>query len=71
MLDLIRMDDNGNVVLTQSGSELALLPTPIINSVDRTKLGALQSPLVKTKQCFCLIKSKYCSLTSLRRWAIY
>ena len=58
MLDLIRMDDNGNVVLTQSGSELALLPTPIINSVDRTKLGALQSPISEDEAMFLLNQIK-------------
>ena len=58
MLDLIRMDDNGNVVLTQSGSELAMLPTPIINSVDRSTLGALQSPISEDEAMFLLNQIK-------------
>lgn len=45
MLDLIRMDENGNVVLTKSGSELAMLTNPVLNSDEGSKYEGLQSPL--------------------------
>ena len=54
MLGLIRMDENGHIVLTKSGSELALLPNPIINFDDRLISEGLQSPISKDEAEFLL-----------------
>lgn len=54
MLDLIRMDENGNVVLTKSGSELAMLTNPVLNSDEGSKIEDLQSPLSREEGEFLL-----------------